>query len=176
MTICHFNMKEETNFKYVCDLTTNVMGLQKGCLPLKSRKRQLQVARSIAGYIGLTEENIHRNIIAKVLNRDRAVTYHYENAHKKNFKRCSIYRETFNKVFKAYKQIDDSREIFFDSDFMKSHLLQNGVTEVLDSDVIIEVKSGEVKCNIKTNYFKFSNQLENVKLAMSKYHYTVKIL
>jgi len=169
-------MREEANFKYVCDLTTNVMGLQKGCLPLKSRKRQLQVARSIAGYIGLIEENIHRNIIAKVLNRDRAVTYHYENSHKKNYKNCNIYRDTFNKVFRAYKQIDESKEVFFDSDFMKSHLLKNGVSEAVDSDVIIEVKSGEVECIVKTNYFKFSTQLENIKLAMSKYHYTVKII
>ena len=64
-------MTEEINFKAICDLTTRVMGLPTGSLALKSRRRQLQSARSIAGYIGLTEENIHREVIAKVLNRNR---------------------------------------------------------------------------------------------------------
>ena len=71
-------MTEEINFKAICNLTTSVMGLPDGSLALKSRKRLLQSSRSIAAYIGLTEEDIHRNVIAKVLNRDRAVTYHYE--------------------------------------------------------------------------------------------------
>ena len=61
-------------------------------------------------------------------------------------------------------------------DFMKSYLLQSGVIETLDSDVLLEVKSGEVKCLIKTSYFDFSNQLENVKLALRNYHYTINII
>jgi hypothetical protein len=105
-------MTEELNFKAICSLTTRVMGLPEGSLALKSRKRQLQSARSIAGYIGRTEEDISRNVIAKVLNRGRCSTYHYETAHKKNFTHCIIYR----------------------------------------------------------------NQLENVKLALRNYHYTVNII
>ena len=171
-----FKMIEELNFKAICSLTTRVMGLPDGSLALKSRKRPLQAARSIAGYIGLTEENIHRNVIAKILNRDRSATYHYETHHKKNFKRCIIYRQAFEKIFKAYKYIDESKNVFLDKDYLKSHLLQNGVKETLKSNVILEIKSGKVKCNIKTSYFDYSNQLENVKLAMANYHYTVKII
>ena len=59
---------------------------------------------------------------------------------------------------------------------MKSYLLKNGVKETLDSDVLLEVKSGQVKCKIKTSYFDFSNQLENVKLALKNYHYSIKII
>ena len=59
---------------------------------------------------------------------------------------------------------------------MKNHLLQNGVVEKLDSDVLLEVKSGLVKCLIKTSYFDFSNQLENIKFALEDYHYTIKII
>jgi|TARA_R110001592_G_C12820815_1_gene718940 hypothetical protein len=168
-------MTEEINFKAICNLTTNVMGLPDGSLALKSRKRLLQSSRSIAAYIGLTEEDIHRNVIAKVLNRDRAVTYHYESKHKKNFKHCIIYRKTFEKIYAAYKDLDGSKKIFLDKDFLRSHLLQNGVTEVLKSDVLLEVKSGSVKYNVKTCYFDFSNQLENVKIAMKNYHYSIKI-
>ena len=59
---------------------------------------------------------------------------------------------------------------------MKRHLLNNGVKETLDPDVLIEVKSGQVVCIIKTSYFDFSNQLENVKLALKNYHFTIKII
>ena len=169
-------MTEELNFKAICSLTTRVLGFAEGSLSLKSRERQLQVARSIAGYIGRTEENIPRTVIAKVLNRDRAITYHYENKHKKNFKHCAIYRKTFEKIYKEYKDVDGTKDIFLDEDFMKNHLLQNGVVETVDSDVLLEVKSGSVKCLIKTSYFDFSNQLENVKLALKNYHFTIKII
>lgn len=172
----HFKMTEELNFKAICSLTTRVMGLPDGSLALKSRKRPLQVARSIAGYIGLTEEDIHRNVIAKALNRDRAATYHYETHHKKNFKHCIIYRQAFEKIYRAYKDIDGSKKIFTDKDFLRSHLLQNGVIETLKSDVKLQVKSGQVNYNIKTCFFDFSNQIKNVKLAMKEYHYTIKII
>ena len=169
-------MIEEFNFKNICDITTRVMGLPDGSLALKSRKRQLQSARSIAGYLGLTEENIPRNIVAKVLNRNRCITYHYEYKHKKKFQECIIYRKAFEKIYKAYKEIDDSKKVFEGGDLMKSHLLQNGVIETLKPDVFLEIKSGSSACLIKTSYYDFSNQLEKVKFALENYHYTVNII
>ena len=59
---------------------------------------------------------------------------------------------------------------------MKNYILQNGVWETLNSDVKLEVTSGQVKCIIKTSYFDFSNQLKNIKLALKNYHFTVKII
>ena len=152
------------------------MRLPENSLALKTRKRNIQAVRSIAGYIGLTEENIPRHIVAKVLNRKRCVTYHYESHHKKNFKKCPVYRTAFDKIYQAYKGIDDSKKIFTDKHFMKSHLLQNGVVEKLESDVTLEVTSGQTTCKIKTSYFDFSNQLEKVKLALENYHFTIKII
>jgi hypothetical protein len=169
-------MTEELNFKAICDLTTRVLDMPKGALSLRSRKRPLQIARSVAAYIGLTEEDIKRSVIAKVLKRDRTATYHYENKHKKNFIGCGDYRSCFEKIYKAYKDISGVKNIFSDKDFLKSHLLQNGVREVVKHDVYLEVKSGRVKCKIKTSYFDFYNQLENIKNAMTEYHYTVNIL
>ena len=176
MMIYLSNMTHELNFKALCSLATRVMGLPNGSLALKTRKRNIQAVRSIAGYIGLTEENIPRHIVAKVLNRDRCITYHYQSHHKKNFKHCSVYRTAFDKIYQAYKDIDGSKKIFTDKHFMKSHLLQNGVVEKLDSDVLLEVTSGQTICVIKTSYFDFSNQLEIVKLALKNYHFTIKII
>ena len=169
-------MTEEYNFKSICNLTTKLLGLPDDALALKSRKRPLQVARAIAGYIGRTEEDINQKTIGKVLNRDRTLIYHYENTHKSNYANCEVYRSTFNKVYKAYKDIDGIKEGFVDGDFMKSYLLKNEVVETLKPEVILEVKSGQVKCKIKTSYFDFSNQLEIVKLALKNYHYTIKII
>jgi len=169
-------MTAEDNFKKLCSLTTRVLGLPDGALALRSRKRPLQVARAVAGYIGRTEEDIHRSIIGKVLNRDRSLIYHYEYTHKKNYATCLVYRNTFNKIYKAYKDIGGTKEFFLDKDFMKRYLLKNGVKETLDPDVFLEVTSGQIKCIIKTSYFDFSNQLENVNLALQDYHYTIKII
>ena len=169
-------MTAKDTFKNLCDLTTRVLGLPDGALALKSRKRPLQVARAITGYIARTEENIHRTIIGEGLNRDRSLIYHYELRHKPLYKTCPVYRDSFNKIYKAYKDVGGTKEFFVDKDFMKSYLLKNGVTETLDPDVLLEIKSGQVKCIIKTSYSDFFNQLENVKLALKNYHYTVKII
>ena len=104
------------------------------------------------------------------------IYYHYENTHKANYANCEIYRSTFNKVYKAYKDIDGIKEVFVNGDFMKSYLLKNEVVETLNPEVILEVKSGQVKCKIKTSYFDFSNQLEIIKLALKNYHYTINII
>jgi len=176
MLIYLFKMTEEDNFKNLCNLTTRVLGLPNGSLALKSRKRPLQVARAIAGYLGRTEENIHRTIIGKVLNRHRSLIYHYESRHEPLYKTCAVYRETFNKIFSAYKDIDGAKKMFSNKNTMKSYMLQNGVVETLDSDVKLEVTSGQVKCIIKTSYFDFSTQLKNIKFALNNYHYTVKII
>ena len=169
-------MVEEFNFKSICDITTRVMGLPQDSLALKSRKRPLQAARSVAGYIGRSEEDIHPKIIAKVLNKHRTLIYHYEHNHKDNYANCEVYRNTFNKVYKAYKSIDGDKDIFLDKDFMKSYLLKNGIIEAKNPDVFLEIKSGQVKCKIKTSYFEFHNQLEIIKLALKNYHYTINII
>tara|TARA_R110000744_G_scaffold71745_2_gene144624 strand:+ start:167 stop:676 length:510 start_codon:yes stop_codon:yes gene_type:complete len=169
-------MTEEYNFKCICNITTKVLGFPDGSLSAKSRKRPLQAARVVASYIARAEENIHRSIIGKVLKRDRSVIYHYERSHKKNFANSSSYRNTFEKVYKAYLDVDGTKEIFLEKGVMKSFMLKNGIKETLSPEVLIEVKSGQVSCIIKTSYFDFSNQLENIKSALINYHYTVKII
>ena len=169
-------MTEEDNFKDICNLTTKLMGFEDGSLSLKSRKRPLQVARSVAAYIARSEEDIHRTVIAKELNRDRSLIYHYEHSHKGNYATCLVYRNCFNRVYRGYKDIDSTKLTFLNDDFLKRHLLQSGVKENEKLQVFLEIKSGESTCLIKTSYFDFSNQLENVKLALKNYHFTVKII
>tara|TARA_R110001606_G_scaffold353430_1_gene503971 strand:+ start:88 stop:615 length:528 start_codon:yes stop_codon:yes gene_type:complete len=171
-----FKMTEEYNFKSICGLTTRVLGFPDGSLSTKSRKKPLQAARAIASYIARTEEDINRVIIGKVLNRNRSNIYHYEKTHKKYFATSSLYRNTFNKVYKAYMDIDGTKDFFVSGDKMRSYLIKNGVSMTYGGDVTLEVKSGKAICKVKTSYFDFSNQLENVKLALKNYHYSVKII
>ena len=174
--IYHFKMTEEYNFKCICSLTTRALGFPDGSLSTKSRKRPLQAARSVASYIARTEEDIRREIIGKVLNRNRSLIYHYEKTHKKYLSTCLVYRNTFNKVYKAYMDIDGAKDFFLSGNKMRTYLLKNGVSMVYGGDITLEVKSGKVICKIKTSYFDYLNQLENVKLALKNYHYTVKII
>ena len=174
--IYHFKMTQEYNFKCICSLTTRILDFPDGSLSTKSRKRPLQAARAVASYIARTEEGIHRAIIGKVLNRDRSLIYHYEKTHKKYFSTCLVYRNIFNKVYKAYMDIDGTKDFFLDGNKMRTYLLKNGVSMVYGGDVTLEVKSGKAICKVKTSYFDFSNQLENVKLALKNYHYSVKII
>jgi hypothetical protein len=87
-----------------------------------------------------------------------------------------VYRNTFNKIYKSYKDLDGTKDFFLDGDKMRMYLLKNGVSVTYDGDVSLEIKSGQADCVIKTSYFDFSNQLENVKLALKNYHFTVKII
>ena len=169
-------MTEEYNFKCICSLTTNTLGLPDGSLSTKSRKRPLQAARAVASYIARTEEDIHRSIIGKVLNRDRSLIYHYEKTHKKYFSTCLVYRNIFNKVYKAYMNIDGTKDFFLKGNKMRTFLLKNGVSMLYGGDITLEVTSGKAMCKIKTSYFEYLNQLEYIKLALKNYHYSVKII
>ena len=94
-------MNSEDNFKNLCDLTTNLVGLPKGSLALKTRKTEYQVPRMIAAMIARIEDGTHREVIAKILDRDRTSVNHYERCHSSNYASFPMYRETFIKVFNA---------------------------------------------------------------------------
>tara|TARA_R110001599_G_scaffold40860_2_gene124194 strand:- start:204 stop:713 length:510 start_codon:yes stop_codon:yes gene_type:complete len=169
-------MREKENFTNLCNLTTLVLGLPKDSLSLKSRKQNLMIGRSIASVISRMEKSTKHEVIAEVLNRDRTLIYHYEKKHKHNYASWLQYRNAFNKVYIAYKNFESTKKVFLDDNFLKAHLLKNGCTENLKSQVLLEVKSGEAMCIFKTSYFDFSNQLENIKLALEDYHYNLEIL
>ena len=169
-------MTAEDNFKNLCNLTTRVLGLPDGSLASKSKRRELQIPRSVASVIAIMEDDTHPVIIAKVIKRDRCSVYHYQNTHKSNYANKEKYRNIFNKIYKSYKDLEGTKDFFLDGDYMMVYLLKNGVSMAYSGDVSLEIKSGQVKCIIKTSYFDFSNQLENVKLALKNYHFTVKII
>mgnify|MGYP003635707648 CR=1 FL=1 len=169
-------MTLEDNFKNLCNLTTSLLGLRKGSLAYKSRKQDLQVARSIASVIARIEYEVPHSTIAKVINRNRTLIYHYEKNHKHNYATFPKYRDTFNKVFNAFTTIEDSKKSFFDLQQLKNYLRKNEVFNSEKHQVIIRIKSGEVGTDIKVSYRDFYNQLENVKLALQNFKYEIEII
>ena len=168
-------MTAKDNFIQICNLTTKVVGLRKGALAFKTRVQEVQIPRMVASVIARMEEEISHTIIANVLQRDRTLIYYYEKTHQANYT-WEKYRDIFNKVYMAYKKIEDSKEVFIDKNHMRRYLLRNGVTESEKQEAQIMVKSGKVGIIIKTSYFDFSNQLENIKLALINYKYEIEIL
>ena len=168
-------MTAKDNFINICNLTTNVVGLPKGSLALKTRKQNVQIPRMVAAVIGRIEEGISHTIIAEVINRHRASIYHYEKCHQGNYT-WEKYRNIFNKVYMTYKQIEQSKKVFIDKHYMKEFLLKNGVKESYKLEAQIMIKSGDVEIIINTSYMDFSNQLENIKFALRNYKYEMEIL
>ena len=108
----------------MCKLTTRVLNLPEKALYSTSRRRPVQIARAVTSYIARTEGDIHRTVIADVLNRDRTSINYYEKTHDKRYSTSKLYRDTFNKIYRAYKDIEDTRKTFLDKNYMKSFLLQ----------------------------------------------------
>ena len=168
-------MTAKDNFIKICNLTTKVMGLNKGALSFKTRVQEVQVPRMVASVIARMEEEISHTIIADVLKRDRTLIYYYEKNHQANYT-WETYRNVFNKVYMAYKKIEEEKEVFIDKNHMRKYLLSNVVSESEKQEAQIMVKSGKVGLVINTSYFDFSNQIENIKFALSNYKYEIEIL
>ena len=171
-----FKMTAEDNFKTLCDLTTNLVGLPKGSLALKSRKIEYQVPRAVVSMIARLEDNTHRETIAKVLDRDRTSINHYERTHSANYSSFPLYRDTFNKIYNAYVDIKEAKKTFIDLYNLQEHLRKNGVKNSSNHQTTIRITSGKFGTDIKVSYREFYNQLEICKLALQNYIHEIEVI
>lgn len=169
-------MIQEENFKTLCDLTTNLMGLRKGSLSCKSREQKYQIPRNVVAVVARMIHETHYNIIAKELKRNRTVVYYYEKNHKSNYRSFPKYRDIFNKVFNAYNNIVSSKKTFADSYHLKHYLRSNDITNSENNQTIIRVTSGKVQADIKVSYKDFYDKLEKCKFALTDYNYNLEII
>jgi len=174
--ICLSKMNTEDNFKNLCDLTTSLVGLPKGSLALKTRKTEYQVPRMVAAMIARIEDKTHRDIIGKVLDRDRTSINHYERTHSANYSSFALYRNTFIKVFNAYTEIKDAKLTFIDLYNLQEHLRKNGIHDSLKHQTTIRIVSGKFGKDVKVSYKDFYNQLELCKLALQNYQHEIEVI
>ena len=166
-------MIEDINFKILCHLTTNLVGLRKGSLSCKSRKQKYQVPRTVASVVARMIDETHRTVIAKELKRDRSLIYHYENKHEFNYRSFPKYREIFNKVYNAYSNLQGAKRTFVDTGQLKQYLRDNGITNSEKYQTTIRITSGRVEADIKVSYKDFYNMLEKCKFAMTDCNYNL---
>ena len=164
---------DTTEVKELCDIATNIVGLEQGSLASFTRKEPYVLARQVVANICLNQ-GIHFVTIAKVLNRDRSNINHYQKNHTGNFKTWLEYRRLFTKVYNAYKEDKKEQKTFLSEQDLRSYLLNNGVS-ISDGEVFIVVKSGLLKTVITTSYKDFSNQLENIRIALFEYKYKLDV-
>jgi len=164
---------DTTEVKELCDIATDIVGLEQGSLASLTRREPYALARQVVANICLSQ-GIHFVTIAKVLNRDRSNIYHYQKNHTGNFKTWLEYRRLFTKVYNTYKEDKKEQKTFIDNQDLRSHLLSNGVS-TSDGEVFIVVKSGVLKTVITTSYKDFSNQLENIRIALFDYRYKLDV-
>jgi len=169
-------MKKEQDFKNLCNLTTSLLGLNKGSLADKSRKVKYQVPRAVVSVIARMEDKTHRGIIGKVLDRDRTSINHYERNHSSNYASWELYRDTFNKIYNAYTSIKDSRKSFYSLKDMQTYLWDNNIRNDVNKQTCLQITSGKYKVDIKVSYRNFYIQTENIKIALQDYNYDLKII
>ena len=169
-------MTAEDNFKTLCDLATNLVGLPKGSLSIKNRKIKYQVPRAVVSMIARLEDGTHRETIAKVLDRNRTSINHYERTHSANYSSFPYYRDTFNKIYNAYVDIKESKKTFIDMYNLKDHLRREGVRNSSNHQTTIRITSGKFGTDIKVSYRDFYNQLEICKLALQNYQHEIEVI
>jgi len=169
-------MTAEDNFKTLCDLATNLVGLPKGSLSIKNRKIKYQVPRAVVSMIARLEDGTHRETIAKVLDRNRTSINHYERTHSANYSSFPYYRDTFNKIYNAYVDIKESKKTFIDMYNLKDHLRREGVRDSLTHQTTIRITSGKFGTDVKVSYRDFYAQLELCKLALQNYQYEIEVI
>ena len=169
-------MTDREKFETICDLTTNTVGLQQGSLAYKTRKQEVLVPRMVATVIGRISKDIHPTIIADIINKDRTSVIHYMKYHKSNYASFPVYRDTFNKVWKAYNELEKVKLVFSDKEQMIRHLLDAGVKIVAKPQVKIKVICGKCKYLVPTNYLDFSNNIDIIKNSLKQYDYSYDII
>ena len=169
-------MTAEGNFKTLCALATNLVGLPKGSLSIKNRKKKYQIPRAVVSIIARLEDNTHREVIAKVLDRDRTNINHYERTHAYYYSSYPNYRNTFNKIYNAYVDIKESKRTFIDMRHLKEHLRKEGVKHSSNHQTTIRITSGKFGTDIKVSYREFYNQLEICKLALQNYKHEIEVI
>ena len=169
-------MTAEDNFKTLCKLTTKLLDLPEGALASRNRKVKYQVPRAVVSMIARIEDDTHRDIIGKIINRNRTSVNHYERTHSANYSSFPYYRDTFNKIYNAYVDIKESKKTFMDMYDLKEYLRKNGVKHSANHQTTIRIISGKFGTDIKVSYRDFYNQLELCKLVLQNYQHEIEVI
>lgn len=169
-------MTDREKFEQICDLTTEIVGLRQGDLALDIRTHKYLIPRKVATVIGRMIKDIHSEIIADIIKKDRTTVLHYMNKHQVDYKSFPLYRDTFNKVYAAYDKSEKIKLVFFENEIMARYLLNAGIKIVAKPQLRIKVISGKCKYLVPTNYLDFSNNINIINNSLKEYDYSTEII
>tara|TARA_R110000765_G_scaffold69032_4_gene133630 strand:+ start:240 stop:755 length:516 start_codon:yes stop_codon:yes gene_type:complete len=168
-------MTDREKFESLCNLTTNLVGLQKGSLSDKTRKQSIHIPRMVASVIARINK-IHSTIIADIIKRDRTSVIHYVKSHKHNYASFPKYRDVFNTVYNSYRELVNSKKAFKTIEELRMFLVKSGIKITIKKpQVYIKIKSNSVVYKIKTNYLNCSENINIIKESLKDYNYTLEI-
>ena len=168
-------MEKEKQFKNLCNLATDLVGLPEGSLSVKSRKQMYQIPRAIVSVIARLEDKTHHDIISKLLGRHRTLIYHYEKSHKANFRSFPKYRELYSKILNAYVDTKGEQKQFLSQSSYEQYLQENSIYSSETYQVKVNLKVQKFSIDLKFSHKDFYNQMELIKLALKDYNYELKV-
>ena len=169
------NLTDEQEMKDLCEIATQICNLERGSLPLKSRKKEYMLPRTIVGVLARKELGIHYNIIADILNRDRCSIYYYERKHQSNYQGWKDYRVLFNKIYNAYTDLRVPKKQFNEPSEMIEYLYGIGVKHSKSPEMYIVISTARWEIQIDTDCKSFSKNMELCKLALKDYNCRIYI-
>ena len=169
-------MTPRQNFKNLCNLTTELVGLPKGSLSNRSREQKYQVPRAVISVIARQEENIHRDIIGKGIDRDRTCINHYEKFHKANYKSYEIYRKTYIDVYIAYCNQKKQKKYFKTQESFNKFLDKHNINSSETHNTELALRSGKFYVILQLTHEDFYNVIEIIKFAFREHHYEYKVI
>ena len=154
-------MTPRQNFKNLCNLTTELVGLPKGSLSNRSREQKYQVPRAVISVIARQEENIHRDVIGKGIDRDRTCINHYEKFHTANYKSYELYRKTYIDVYIAYCSQKKQKKYFKTQESFNKFLDKHNINSSETHNTELALRSGKFYVILQLSHEDFYNVIEN---------------
>ena len=169
-------MTPRQNFKNLCNLTTELVGLPKGSLSNRSRKQKYQIPRAVISVIARQEENIHRDVIGKGISRDRTCVNHYEKFHEANYRSYELYRKTYIDVYIAYCNQKKQKKYFKTQESFNKFLDKHNINSSETHNTELALRSGNFYVILQLSHQDFYNVIEIIKFALKEYHYEYKVI
>ena len=169
-------MTQEDNFKNLCNLTTDLVGLPKGSLSKRSREHKYQIPRAAICVIARQEEGINKYVIGAGIKRDRTSINHYEKKHKSDYKTFPAYRKVFIDLYIAYCSHKKQKLYFKTQKDFQDLLDKNNIKSSTTYNTELVLRSGDFYVVLQLSHQDFYNVIEIIKFALKEHHYEYKVI
>jgi|TARA_R110000824_G_scaffold272287_2_gene460793 hypothetical protein len=168
----NFNLADSKQVKHIVNKASKVFNIPLNALLSKSRKKDLNIARMCIANIAMEEHQIHKDLIADGLVRDRCSIYYYEKQHKSQYSNWAEYRNKFNllhsSLFYGSKPKLNKTEIM--------RILKENKMKSSRGQVSILITSGAGTYDFKTNYADMCEATDKIREIFSDHEVHIDIM